>query len=226
MKCALGWACWKTYVDLPEEAIQTGSNYMFNDRVHAMTVLGNGLSEAHMPSECLNVLEAQLATAKRIGRSLGGMALDLDQVYGNLSNCYASLGRHEDSFRLDREVYTIRKRSRGFDVSTLSAANNLILSLGRPEHTEERTALFSEVLPHARALGTENTNLSLRLRAAYAKHLSMGAESRNLIAAVTELEDVYRISKRVFGPSHPASQSRLSGLEMARERLARARDLN
>ena len=223
VKCALGWACWKTYVGLPEEAIQTGSNYAFNDRVHAMTVLGNGLSEAHLPSEWLNVLEAQLATAKRIGMSLGGMSLDLDQIYGNLSNCYADLGRREDSLRLDREIYALGKRSRGFDAGTLSSANNLIFSLGKPEHTEERTAIFSEVLPHARALGAENTNLSLRLRAAYAKDL-IGTESRDLIEeAVAEYEDMYRISKRVFGPSHPDSQARLRGIEWAREKLARAR---
>ena len=56
--CALGWGCWKTYVDRPE-----------GDEVRrcAMNLLGIGLSAAERHEEALSVHEAELAMYRRIG---------------------------------------------------------------------------------------------------------------------------------------------------------------
>ena len=47
--CALGWACWKTYVGRPE------GDWV---RVAAMTAVGNGLHDADLYEDALSVKEA------------------------------------------------------------------------------------------------------------------------------------------------------------------------
>ena len=56
--CALGWACWKTYVGRPETDWA---------RVAAMNVLGTGLTEARQHEEALSVREAELFMLRRLG---------------------------------------------------------------------------------------------------------------------------------------------------------------
>ena len=50
--CALGWACWKTYLGRPETD---------NLRHSAMTILGVGLNAVNRHEEQLEILEAQVA---------------------------------------------------------------------------------------------------------------------------------------------------------------------
>ena len=56
--CALGWACWKTYVGRPERDWARGM---------AMSVLGCGLSGAEHHEDALSVEEAELAMLRRLG---------------------------------------------------------------------------------------------------------------------------------------------------------------
>ena len=58
--CALGWACWKTYLGRPE-----------TDQVHrmAMGTLGNGLHDAGHHEDALSVREAELSTLRRLRRA-------------------------------------------------------------------------------------------------------------------------------------------------------------
>ena len=59
VRCALGWACWKTYVGRPEA-----------DAVRLMlTQLGNGLSDAGHYEDALSVQEAELSMMRRLGAS-------------------------------------------------------------------------------------------------------------------------------------------------------------
>ena len=51
VRCALGWACWKTYLGRPE----------------AMNVLGNGLYHAGHYEDALVVNEAELSMLRRVG---------------------------------------------------------------------------------------------------------------------------------------------------------------
>ena len=58
--CALGWACWKTYLGRPETDQVRSSD--------AMMVLGNGLYAAgHHHEDALSVREAELSTRRRLG---------------------------------------------------------------------------------------------------------------------------------------------------------------
>ncbi|CAH0376633.1 unnamed protein product [Pelagomonas calceolata] len=60
--CALGWACWKTFVGRPEADML---------RSWAMTVLGGGLSDGKHDEDALSVYEAQLSMMRRLGAQEG-----------------------------------------------------------------------------------------------------------------------------------------------------------
>ena len=79
VKCALGWACWKTYLGRPEA-----------DQVRhlAISVLGNGLGAAAHHEDALSVREAELSLLRRVGAS----EEELLVVQANLANSYQMLG--------------------------------------------------------------------------------------------------------------------------------------
>ena len=58
VRCALGWACWKTYVGRPATD---------DIRTSAMTQLGIGLSSADHHEDALSVREAELSILRRLG---------------------------------------------------------------------------------------------------------------------------------------------------------------
>ena len=64
--CAVGWACWKTYVGRPETD---------KSRRFAMTELANGLGMAGRHEEELSVREAELSTLRRIGAPVQHMLI-------------------------------------------------------------------------------------------------------------------------------------------------------
>ena len=76
--CALGWACWKTYLGRPETDWH---------RTAAISEVGNGLLETGLYEDALSVKETELATLLRIGTS----AHNILDVQGNLAVTYAKL---------------------------------------------------------------------------------------------------------------------------------------
>ena len=58
VRCALGWACWKTYLGRPETDWA---------RRNAMNLLGGGLYHARHFADALPVQEAELSTLRRLG---------------------------------------------------------------------------------------------------------------------------------------------------------------
>jgi hypothetical protein len=91
--CALGWACWKTYLGRPETD---------QARLLAMTALGNGLSSAEKYEDALSVQEAELSMARRVG----GSALSILDLQTNLADTYRLLGRIEEALLMQRDVYS------------------------------------------------------------------------------------------------------------------------
>jgi hypothetical protein len=98
--CALGWACWKTYVSRPETDMA---------RQMASTLLGNGLSDADHHEEALSVREADFATDQRLGAPAENMLC----TQSNLATTYARLGRLEEALQMDRDVYVGRAKLNG-----------------------------------------------------------------------------------------------------------------
>ena len=213
--CALGWACWKTYMGRPEEdwAQLKGP---------AMTLLGNGLSDAKQDKDALSVREAQLSMYRR----LGAPDENILDVQGNLSNTYAMLGRDEEANRMVRDVYAGRLRLSGEEAKdTLISASNYAISLLTLERLEEARTLLRKSISVARRVLGGNDDLTLRMRFNYARALyfDAGATLDDLREAVAMLAEMTPIARRVFGAVHPSTAAHELALRQARAAL-RARE--
>ena len=191
--CALGWACWKMYVSLPE-ADQL--------RCVAMSLLGSGLSEANYHEEALSLREAELPMLRRLGAPEESLLV----VQGNLADSYANCGRLEHALRVRQDVYSGILKLYGEERrETLQEAYNYAASLLDLQRFEEAKSLLRKAIPVARRILGENDDLRLRLRRSYAQALYEDgcATLDDLREAMTTLEDTERIARRILGCAHP-----------------------
>ena len=198
--CALGWACWKTYVGRPE-----GDANWDAARIMAMNQLGNGLHAGEHYEQALSVKEAELLMLRRVGDSERNILI----VQGNLAGAYEMVGREEDALRARRDVYFGLLRLNGeLDPDTLREANNFADSLCCRDHLDEAKLLLRKTIPLARRVLGEGSEVTLRMRRNYARTLSSGGDTLDdLSEAVDTLEDVERIARRVLGDAHPFIES-------------------
>ena len=193
--CALGWACWKTYVGRPEKALA---------RRGAMTQLGGGLYEANQYEDALSVMEAELSMRRRLGEP---EEITL-KSQSNLAAAYANLGRLEPALRLRRETYLGLSRLYGEESEdTLTGAVNYSLSLTDLRRFEEAKSLLRKSIPVARRVLGESHMVTLNLRWYYADALykDPAATPDDIREALTMLEETARIARRVFGTAHPTT---------------------
>jgi len=107
--CALGWACWRTYLGRPEEDFT---------RQAAVNVLGNGLYAAKHYEDALAVREADLAMRRHLGESENNILV----AQSNLASTYHDLGRAESALSINWDVYSTRLERNGEEpISTLSS---------------------------------------------------------------------------------------------------------
>ena len=193
VQCALGWACWKTYVGRPETDAA---------RQMAMTQLSNGLFYARHYEDALTVYEAELAMDRRLGA-------DEDRfltAQGNLASSYYHLGQRDEALRRRRDVYSGRLKLSGEEhEDTLRTACNYANSLIDFKRFEEAKSLFRKTMPVARRVLGESHDLTLLMRWSYGDtlHEDPGATLDELREAVTTLEDTAQIARRVLGGAHP-----------------------
>jgi tetratricopeptide (TPR) repeat protein len=212
VRCALGWACWKTYVDRPETD-WTGS---------AINQLGNGLHAVGQNEDALSVMEAELSTLQRVGADKESILV----TQNNLANSYEALGRKEQAMSMRRDVYSGRLKFSGDEhLTTLIAANNYALSLNDLKRFEETRALLRKTIPVARRVLGESREIMLWMRWNYAKALYKDDASTldDLRKAVTTLEETERAARRVLGGAHPITAGIERDLRNARAVL-RARE--
>ena len=210
--CALGWACWKTYLERPETD---------QDRIDAMMELGNGLHDAGKFEDALSVREAELSMR------LDDSEHNILAVQSNLANSYDLVGRREEATRLRRDVYSARLKLDGEEhEETLRAANNLAVSLKHLRRFEETKTLLRNTIPVARRVLGEGNNITLRMRWTYARALSMYADATldDLREAVATLEDAGRIAQRVLGGANPLTVDIEAALRAARKPLRTAEE--
>ena len=204
--CALGWACWKTYLGRPE-----------TDRLRcmALTELGSGLSQGGHHEDALAVKETELATKRRLGASERNILV----VQNNLATTYHALGRLDEALSVRQEVYSGRLRLDGEErYMTLAAASNYAMSLVDLELFKEARLLMRKMTPVARRVLGENHDLTLQMRATYAQSLyeDPGATLDDLNEAVTTLEATARTARRVLGGAHPLTTTLEDDLQDAR----------
>ena len=207
--CALGWACWKTYVGRPETDQARG---------FAMGRLGSGLSAADREAEALSVQEAELSMKRRLGAS----EYDLLAVQSNLSLTYSALGRNEEALSLRQEIYSRHLKLDGEESrETLVIAFNYAVSLVTLRRFEKAKLLLRKTTPVARRVLGESHELTLKMRWIYSKTLCANADE--FLEAVTTLEETERIARRVLGRAHPLTSMIERQLQKTRDVLA-ARD--
>ena len=211
--CALGWACWKTYMGRPETDLA---------RRFAMTRLGHGLLETRHHEDAVSVMEAQLSLERRLGAPERLMLV----VRSNLASSYEALGRNEEAMNLQQDVYSGCLRVNGEEhYDTLLAANNYAVSLFGLDRFEEAKLLVRKTMPVARRILGENDGLVLMMRSIYGTALydDPAATLDDLREAVSTLEDAGRTARRVLGGSHPLTKNIEGTLQNARATL-RARE--
>jgi len=214
VRCALGWACWKTYLGRPE----TNSH-----RTGAMTILGNGLSASKHLEDALSVKKAELSILQRLGAPEDVILV----VQGNLAVTYELLGRGELAIRLKRDVYSGNLKLYGEEhFDSITAANNYASSLVELGHLEEAKALMRKTIPVARRFLGENHDLILTMRWNYAEALykANGATLDDLCEAVTTLKESARTARRVLGGAHPITKGLESELQKSRAALCAPED--
>ena len=211
--CALGWACWKTYVGRPEADQIRGL---------AMNMLATGLSVTGQHEDALSVDKDRLSNMRRIGASEANILVS----QGNMACTYEKLGRHDEALSLRQEVYSGRLMLDGQEArETLREANNFASTLRQLNRFEEAKSLLRKSIPVARRVHGESDILTLRLRWCYAMVLYQydGASLDDLREAMATLEETAPIARRVLGESHPVTMGIEGALRNVRAAL-RARD--
>ena len=213
VQCALGWACWKTYLGRPEQDQGRGM---------AMGLLAGGLYATDQYESALSVQETELSLTRRNGVTIGVSEGSILAMQGNLANTYLALGRKQDALHMLRDVYSGYMRVVGEeDSDTLRGANNYADTLMSVKRFEEAKALLRKTLPVAqRALG-EGNGLTLKMRTLYASALYQDptATLGDLSEAFTRLEETERTARRVLGDAHPYVQAVNGELERSRTAL-------
>jgi len=216
--CALGWACWKTYVGRPETDFA---------RIGAMSVLGTGLSlvrderlgagrlvDHH--EKALSVKEAELSMLRRVGAPAHSILV----AQGNLAQCYSVLGRKEEALPMFEAVYSGHLKLFGEDGNTISAAMNYAISLFGLGRYDEAKSLLREIVPVARRVRGENDIDTLKMRSMHAAALYQVADTLDDIReAVNTLEETVPTTRRLLGGAHPLARVMEEDLRKARAAL-------
>jgi len=209
VRCALGWACWNTYVGRPEGETAP---------MLAMNVLGNGLCD-----DASSVREAELAMLQRIG----ALAEHILGVQGNLASTYEALGRAEEAMRMRRDVYLGFLKLNGEENrNTRVAANNYACMLMSLNRFEEAKALLRKAMPVAQRVLGKSDDATLTMRSVYAEacYKDPSATAGDLRKTINMLEDTERIARRVLGGAHPTVVGIEWDLRSARADTTQARE--
>ena len=143
---------------------------------------------------------------KRTVRRTGTSVEEVFRVQSNLACTYEELGRNEDALQMRRDVYSgyLKFKDRECE-QALVAANNYALSLIKLQRFGEARSLLRKTVLVARRVHGDNQELVTSLRRNYARVLydDPGATLDDMREAVTTLEELERIARRVLGGAHP-----------------------
>ena len=189
--CALGWACWKTYVGRPEGDVARRS---------ALAQLGLGLSGTDQYDEALTVFQAEADALKRFAPA---EEITADDNASNIALCCGELGLYEEALEIERRIYDRDVASGAADTEdSFITAKQLAATLRKLGREAEAKSFLSErVVEAERALGPDNETV-LWLRRDYAVALSDAPGHlplSDIIKARAILEDVLSRRRRIWG---------------------------
>ena len=191
-------------------------------RTTAMSLLGDGLYAGNHYEDALSVTEAELSVRRRVGAS----ERDILVAQGNLASIYNSLSRYEEALSMQQAVYSGTLKLFGEEnKDVLVAADCYLITLCQLKRFEEAKALVLKTMPVARRVLGDDHDLTLTLRWTYAEVLYKddGATLGDFREAVTTLECLERIARRVLGSAHPTTTGIECEFRYARA-LLRARE--
>ena len=145
-------------------------------------------------------------------------------VLGNLAATYQEIGRHEEALSLRRDVYFGHLKLSGEEnILTLREAICYAMGLIASSRFGDAKALLRKTLPVARRVLGENDLLPLSMRTNYARALYQdpSVTLSDLREAVSTLEEVARITRRVMSGAHPITEGIEGALREARAALRR-----
>ena len=152
--------------------------------------------------DALSVQEAELAMLRRVGVSEERMLT----AQSNLAVIYSELGLHEKALPLKRDVYSETLKLLGEENrETIVAANNYAATLLDVHRYAEAKSLLLETISVVRRVLGENSDILLKMKHKYAQTLYEDPEAtlEDLREAVTTLEELEPIVRRVLGGAHP-----------------------
>ena len=213
--CALGWACWKTYVGRPESDPLRRS---------AMGQLGNSLSITNSTENALEVFRSIQALERRFGPT----SQDHFATPGNIAHCLSRLGREDEAMHVRQRIYDIKKAKLGAKhYETLYSAVNLAASMlhiarkeiARKQFLDEQAMIVQvkgflrEVVSEADdALGSDHL-ITIRLRQVLGRAIPGGIQLNDKESlAVANLEslniftELRKTAIRVLGKAHPVTR--------------------
>ena len=102
------------------------------------------------------------------------------------------------------------------------AAQNYANSLNTLERFKEAKSLLRKIFPSARRVLGENHEFTLKMKTVYARALYRADDATldDLREAVTTIEDLERIARRVLGGAHPTTAGIGRDLQYSRAALA------
>ena len=193
--CALGWACWKTYVDRPE-----------NDETRkcAMYQLGNGLMNNKQYADAVSIYETCAAPNDKTAS-------------GNLASCYSNLGRHKDALRVKRKsYYQILEQYDDQHPIILTEAYGFALILTQLERWSEAKNILGE---HRRRQWRDAIeSLQVEYYYAYCLVYDDAATLKDLSEAKMIMEEVPPAAERLLGTTHPKTKSIIEVLRLTSEK--------
>ena len=204
MRCALGWACWKTYLSRPEEELV---------RRYAMSQLSDGLNEAIFFEDELQVLKAITGDNERFGLNHSATL----SIMGNLAGCLYNLDRMQECLDIQRDIY-----AKTLDIfgpsheATIDSGMNLAIAHCELEQYSACKAISRKLIPVSKDLDL----LRIRRTYAYALVHDPSASIVDLREAVATLTSVQAGLRQLLGANHPQTQNSQEKLEDAQETLA------
>ena len=187
-----------------------------------MGQLSNGLYYSEQEAEALSVQEALLSLHRRLGAPYE----DILALQSNMASTCAQLGDLEKALSVRRDVYLGCLRLYGEDDRmAIIAAGNYANGLESLERFEEAKALLRRTIPVTRRVLGDSSRTTLAQRCSYAESLYEDPEATldDLREAMTTLEEVERIARRVLGGAHPLTVDIEGELQESRAAL-RARE--
>ena len=212
--CALGWACWKTYV--------TRQPVVNEARINAMAKLGGALFMGKHYSEAVVVYEAFLGVVrKKYVKNHSTIEWTLPHR-SNLSYCYAHIGRIDEGLRVARCTYSQALEGWGADHGwTLHAAVKVTHCLVKKKQwPKARQLLFK----YRRQEIADEDMLRVHWTCGWLLHDDDDATFDMIDQAVTLLEGVRRRSRQLLGERHVATTELDKEIGQAREKRCMARE--